>query len=841
MTQKKILPDGQSKRIQSALEFLGRYQLGPGVWALLGLLALVSFIVTFEWGQPPRVYVLGEIAEHDIMADRSFSFKDNNATKARREAVQKAQPLICTLNAEPVDAMYERIKNWFIEVGKAEDDPIRLEKLRNEISEATGEELGVRQMALMAQPEFQHFLGNIMLPWAEQRLRDGIISDARKISGHNGGVIIRDLQTGGETLHQDSRSIPDIKDYTLDMEREVRALPTTLQVKRLIAAILGSMSVSTLTLNEEATRQLAADAAKAVQPVVQHISEGEIIVRQGEKIDSEQLVKLQALWKRNINRFKPQFFAGVFLFSLLTCVGLFFSTGGRQMNNIRQKDLIFIGSLTLFMALIAKAFYLIGFTFSISSFSFTSSAQAFAVPVAGAVGLTGLALNNKRYYITCMLVSFFCTIVCKGGIGLFLFYFMSGMFCTWLVIDSQNRKEVLWALLPLTGGLIAMWLGASFLQGGEYNRFLAEALALLLGCLLSIVVIFALSPIVETVFGFTTRFALMELLNQEHPVLRQLMLEAPGTYHHSIIVANMVEPAAKAIGAHSLLAKVGAIYHDIGKIDKAEYFIENQFQRANPHDRLNPTMSALVLISHVKRGTELAAQYKLGSEITEIIGQHHGNSLIRYFFHKAKALDAGVNAASFSYAGPRPQSREAALIMLADVVEASSRTLEDPTPSRIKAHVHKIIRSVLSEGQLDDTELTFTDLDKVADNFVLILTGIFHKRIEYPDKVPPKPIIDAALAPMPVPQVAPEANYHSTQWITPEEENNRQKARQAAKKANNGQARHVKMPSRGKRARAAKKDDATKPAQNDACSAGNTGGTPNAAAKAAKEYKKDAS
>lgn len=802
MTQKRILPDGQTRRIQSAIEFLRRFQLGPGFWAMLVLLGVVSFIVTFEWGPAPRLYVLGEIAEYDIMADRSFSFQDNEATKVRREAVQKAQPIICTLNIEPVDALHTKVKDWFLEINKI-DDPDELDQLRLHISEEIGEDITPRLFLHLSNLEFQHLVNNIMLPWAEERLRSGVVSDIRKISGFTGGVIIRDLESGTETLLPDSRSIQDVKDFQLDLEREVRALPTTVQARKLIAAMLGNLAVSTLTINEEATRQRAADAAKAVQPVIQYISEGEIIVRQGEKIGADQLVKLNALWKKNVDRFKWQYFVGVYGFSLLICVGLFFSPGDRQMSNIRQKDLLFIGFLVLFMALLAKGFYLIGFTFSASSFSFTSGAQAFAVPVAGAVGLTGLTLTNKRYYITSMLISFFCTIVCKGGVGMFLFYFMSGMLCTWLIIDSQSRKDVVWAILPLTGGLVAVWLAATLLQGGEYNRFLAELLALLLGSFLSIVVIFALSPVVEILFGFTTRFVLMELLNQEHPALRQLMLEAPGTYHHSIIVANMVEMAAKAIGAHSLLAKVGAIYHDIGKTDKAEYFIENQFQKANPHDRLTPAMSALVLISHVKRGAELAQQHKLGRDISDIITQHHGSSLIRYFYLKAKAADPSVKEANFSYAGPRPQSREAALIMLADVVEASSRTLAEPTPSRIKAHVHKIISGVLSEGQLDNTELTFKDLDKVAESYVHILTGIFHKRIEYPDKVPPKPAMEDA--PAQPPAAAPEGEKQeqasgSSKWVAAEEENNGRKPPKDDKKVAEPQKdKPLEIPARLKR------------------------------------------
>jgi putative nucleotidyltransferase with HDIG domain len=238
----------------------------------------------------------------------------------------------------------------------------------------------------------------------------------------------------------------------------------------------------------------------------------------------------------------------------------------------------------------------------------------------------------------------------------------------------------------------------------------------------------------------------MDLMNQEHPVLRQLMFDAPGTYHHCLIVANMAEFAAKAIKADSLLCKVGAMYHDIGKIDKPLYFIENQFRGENPHDKISPAMSALVLISHIKHGVELAEQAHLGREITDIIREHHGNGVIRYFYQKALAANSQVRIEDFCYSGPRPSTIESAIIMLADVVEASSRTLENPTPSRIRTHVHRMIRAILGEGQLNNVDLTFKNLEQVEDSFTLILTGMFHKRIEYPGKQNAKAAADNSAA-----------------------------------------------------------------------------------------------
>jgi putative nucleotidyltransferase with HDIG domain len=211
------------------------------------------------------------------------------------------------------------------------------------------------------------------------------------------------------------------------------------------------------------------------------------------------------------------------------------------------------------------------------------------------------------------------------------------------------------------------------------------------------------------------------------------MITAPGTYHHSVIVGNLVEAAAEAVGVNPLLARVSAYYHDIGKMKMPEYYVENQAGSISKHDKLSPHMSSMILISHVKEGVELTRQYNLPHMITDIIEQHHGTNLISYFYQKAKN-EPGENPSEedYRYPGPKPQSRVAALVMLADAVEASSRVLKDPTSSRIEALVDKIVNHVFLDGQLDECELTLKDISSVKKDFTYILTGIFHKRIDYP-------------------------------------------------------------------------------------------------------------
>jgi hypothetical protein len=250
------------------------------------------------------------------------------------------------------------------------------------------------------------------------------------------------------------------------------------------------------------------------------------------------------------------------------------------------------------------------------------------------------------------------------------------------------------------------------------------------------VVTAGLVPLVEIAFDYTTDIKLLELAHLDRPILRRLMIEAPGSYHHSVIVGSMVEAAASEIGANSLLAKACGYYHDIGKLKKPLYFIENQRNGKNKHDKLEPSMSSLILISHVKHGVEIAKENKLGHAIIDVIQQHHGSRLITYFYEKAKQRkrEGAVKIDDYRYPGPRPQTREIALVMLADVIEATSRTLSNPTPSRIQGLVQNIINEIFADGQFDDCELTLKDLHLIAKSFNKILNGIYHHRIEYPEK-----------------------------------------------------------------------------------------------------------
>jgi len=248
--------------------------------------------------------------------------------------------------------------------------------------------------------------------------------------------------------------------------------------------------------------------------------------------------------------------------------------------------------------------------------------------------------------------------------------------------------------------------------------------------------VYGLQVIFEHFFDIATDMRLLELSDLNNPLLRKLAIEAPGTYHHSLMVGNLAEAAADAIGANSLLARVGAYYHDIGKMEKREYFIENQMKMKNPHEKLSPSMSCLILMNHVKKGLEIAKKYKLPQQIRDFIAEHHGNNLITFFYQKALEKSDGddIDESRFRYPGPKPKTKETGIVMLADAIEAAARTLKDPSPSRIRGMVISIVQDRFKDSELDDCPLTLRELTKIIESFEAVLLGTFHSRIEYPDQ-----------------------------------------------------------------------------------------------------------
>ncbi|MBI5231642.1 MAG: HDIG domain-containing protein [Coriobacteriales bacterium] len=303
---------------------------------------------------------------------------------------------------------------------------------------------------------------------------------------------------------------------------------------------------------------------------------------------------------------------------------------------------------------------------------------------------------------------------------------------------TERRRVLVVGVSVVLTGVLAAFL-ATLAEGLSFGVAVQAAGYAAVGGALSAILAYGLLPFFESVFGLTTDLRLLELGSPAHPLMRELMLQAPGTYAHSVATANLAESAAEAVGAKPLLARVGAYYHDIGKIRRPGFFYENLQGGENPHDDTRPTLSALIITSHVRDGSDLAKQYKLPEEIEAIIRQHHGTSLVSYFYSKAAESDAGVFEADFRYQGEKPQSPEAALVMLADGSEAAVRALKKPSSTRVEATVRKVVDEKLADGQLDDADLTLADIERIVKTYSRMLTSMFHARCEYPATAPRRP------------------------------------------------------------------------------------------------------
>jgi cyclic-di-AMP phosphodiesterase PgpH len=357
-----------------------------------------------------------------------------------------------------------------------------------------------------------------------------------------------------------------------------------------------------------------------------------------------------------------------------------------------------------------------------------------AIPIFMATMLVSILLNlGLASVVNCLLVIAISFLV-KGDLRFIYMGLISGIFSAFLVNKANQRSKLSMAgiIVGMANVLIIVCLG--IINKGDVKTIVADSMIVFLNGIVSIVLTIGLLPFFEATFNIITPLKLLELANPNQPLIKRLLMEAPGTYHHSLMVGNLAEVATEAIGGNSLLARVGAYFHDIGKLKRPNFFKENQMTD-NPHDRMTANLSTLVITSHTHDGVELAEKYKIPLAIREIIRQHHGTTLVAYFYHKAKKGEKGdtVKQENFRYEGPKPSTKEAAVVMLADSVEAAVRSMMDKTEGKIEGLVRKLIKDKLDDGQLDLCSLTLKDMDHIAKAFMRVLSGYFHEREEYPE------------------------------------------------------------------------------------------------------------
>jgi putative nucleotidyltransferase with HDIG domain len=484
--------------------------------------------------------------------------------------------------------------------------------------------------------------------------------------------------------------------------------------------------------NKDETDKIVAAITEAVPKTFGIVRENERIVSKHEPINEATKLKLES-YKRVRNEqmgsqdfYKQQIGRFLFVVTMIFLMGIFLYKMREAIFNDNLK-LILISTVILLQCLFSYLSLHLKINYPIEYLIF--------VPVA-AMLLTIIFDSRVAVYII-MIVCILVTAVRGGDYDILVPNFCAAVLVVYSVRDIKNRSQIFVSMIYILIGYAISILAIGLERYDDFAVVRSQLSIAALNAILSPILAYGLLIFYERVFRIATDLVFLEISDFNHPLLRELSAKAPGTFHHSIVMGNLAEQAAKEIGANQILARVGCYYHDIGKIINPDYFVENQMD-ANRHEELNPSLSAKMIIAHVKNGIKLAEKYRLPKEIIDFIPMHHGTNLVSYFYEKARTEEGEIDTTHeyiYRYPGPKPQTKETGIAMLADSVEAATRTIEDPTPAKMETQINEIIRARFLDGELDECDLTLKDLIKIKQSFLNSLMGIHHHRIKYPETV----------------------------------------------------------------------------------------------------------
>ncbi|MEH7111967.1 HD family phosphohydrolase [Neobacillus niacini] len=526
-------------------------------------------------------------------------------------------------------------------------------------------------------------------------------------------------------------SADDVENAKKSLEEELKF--TTLNGDLKNAAIeLGRYAViQNEFYDPEATEELRKQAAQSVEPV--KILQGQIIIEEGKLVRQEEFRQLGLVGLLdNKQSYKP--FIGLMILIMIILSSIYYHFYQmKEQHEKRQTHLLLFGIVFILTFFILKIISMLQI--------FNYSGIGYLFPAAMGGMLIKILIDEKLAILSSIIFSIFGSVLFNEGVsgtlnfsvGIYILF--SGLAGVLFLSEQNQRSKILQAgsfaaIVNLFTIWALMFLPNGQFSGLEYGYYIVTGIISGIG---SAVLTMGLLPLLETSFGILSTMKLIELSNPNHPLLRKILMEAPGTYHHSVMVANLADAACEAIGANGLIARVGCYYHDIGKTKRPNFFIENQMHLDNPHDRLPPDKSASIILSHVSDGSDILKKYNMPKEIIQIAEQHHGTTLLKFFYHKAMQSGENVLEEDYRYPGPKAQTKESAIIGIADSVEAAVRSLSQPTPETIESLVKKIVTDRLQDGQLNECDLTLKELEIVTHSFCETLKGIFHSRIEYPD------------------------------------------------------------------------------------------------------------
>ncbi len=698
--------------------FIWRALLGVGTVAVFALLMSVHFL-------PDRISMrVGDRSPMVIRATRSVRYIDSEATLRRKEFA-----------ADQVEGVYEA-------------DRPALAQAINKVSELFRDVRAIREDPELSTDQekartLRTRLGRVFLGQSPARLismRSESLTSLEKQAKHLVEAEMSDRIRPGTD---------DLLHARLDLERAARKAISAADDAGILIAVGTEALRPNAIHNASRTDRSRHSARRAATPVWRNIAVGDVIIRPGDFFTQQHFDQCVALGLVS-SRVDP--------ITAVSLLGLAAGLTAIVLVYIRRRDAELYGD-TRRLAMLAAisvscvaGLKIFGAVFGVPLYGVQFAYLGMMMVVAAGMLLAVLLTPSLAMLVTA-LMSVVTGLILNHELRFSVMTLVSSLVGINAVLGIRDRSQLLRAALAVAAANVAMVWILGGLLGDNMPEMLSGSVGAAAAAIFAVLLFWFGIAVLEKPFGVLTPALLLELSAPDRPLLRELAAAAPGTYAHSIMVGNLSEAAADCVGADSLFCRVASYYHDIGKIRRPHCFVENQGAE-NIHDSLTPSLSALIISSHVRDGVHMSDQHRLPSQIRDIIAEHHGTSLIRYFYHQALAAscqggkESEVCEEQFRYEGPRPRTRESGIIMLADTVEAAARSLERPTTARIQGLVSNLIRDKIADGQLDDCELTFRDIQSIEAAFTRILTAVLHRRMEYPGlpDLPPDPSAQVVVA-----------------------------------------------------------------------------------------------
>jgi putative nucleotidyltransferase with HDIG domain len=710
----------------------------PILWAAAYVaVTTLSFAPTLSFRDRPMT--AGTVATGDVVAPRDLIVPDPDATARRRaEAAAEVLPLY-DFDAQAPARFESQLRESFDQARAASAKLRSKGRVTPELADAFGLPIGDEALAALARQGFSHELEDRFAVIGLDLYRGGIV-DHRDLppEARSRGLTAHDTSSGRETRRRESGSVEYGNETRTAVASRLSDGALTTRERTEIAAFLAATLRPSLVYDAPLTAERRAAASAGVESVFTRIPRGKVIVRRGDEVTARTAQWITAVRASASDPSSWVKVTGILILQALAAWA-FWLDARRQRRRRRERSTgVVYGSVLatgIVFAVLTRASFGIAQALS-PSLEGASGAVNFAIPFAAGPIVVSLVAGMGPALLVALVFSIGAGVL-MGLSFPFALFSVVGSLAGIYGLGRVRARSVLLAMggIVATGNLVAI-VAIHFLNAGPWSwDFLYDALAGMAGGLTVSMVVALLLPVFEHLFSVVTDIRLLELSNQNLPILRTLAMEAPGSYQHSLMLGHLAEAAAEAIGADALLARVSGYYHDIGKTKMPGYFIENQAKGFNRHDRLEPSMSALIIAAHVKEGVEMARKARLPEPIVTAIREHHGTKLIRYFYQKAVSkAEPGEEVAEveYRYPGPRPSTRILGILMIADAVEAASRTLVDPTPAKIRAMIRQIVDDCLRDGQFDECDLTMRDLSTIVETLERTVTTVFHHRIDYP-------------------------------------------------------------------------------------------------------------